>query len=218
MITTIEDRVAKLERSNRRLRLILLGGIAIGAVGVGLGMNQANKVPDVIQAKSIEVVDDTGAVLVELSSTRQDGATEVAGTLTTFKSDGNRLVWISNNAQGNGNISVYTEDAREMVRLGTFFHGTRRFDKEDQDIRVGHALIELGLNETGTGALAVYDDDGNELVTLTSTEEGLGAFGTFEPNGAALLIALPGKEIGGRLIAFQGAGNVIGVWPDTPED
>ena len=63
---TIEERIERLERTNRRYRLMftLLGVLAICTVGISA--TQDDGVPDVIRAKVFEVVDDEGNGLVTI--------------------------------------------------------------------------------------------------------------------------------------------------------
>ena len=70
---TVEERIHKLERTNRQHRvlftLIALAAIAGGCVSAA----KPDTVPDLVQAKRFEVVDSLGRVLVVLSGSEMAG-------------------------------------------------------------------------------------------------------------------------------------------------
>ena len=85
-MNTIEMRLQKLEVTNRRYKTIVI--VMLGAVLVTtfMAFRSPIAVPDVLQAKKFEVVDDNGNVLVRVS---QDAGN---GLLKTYNKDGKKLV------------------------------------------------------------------------------------------------------------------------------
>ena len=66
---TDTDRIETLETQVRTLKKILFGLVALIAVGSLLAANALPKVPDVIQAKKFEVVNDDGKWKLHLLTT-----------------------------------------------------------------------------------------------------------------------------------------------------
>ncbi|MFG0243794.1 MAG: hypothetical protein ACF8R9_13490 [Phycisphaerales bacterium JB054] len=168
--TTLEDRLVKLETSTRRLRLILLGAVLAGATGVGVGMTESNKgpdgPPDVIRAKSFEVVNEWGEVLLRLCGTDEGdgimsilnadggpvvtlGSVDNAGVVTTYNSDGIWCVGLTATDEGAGSLAIYSSD--------------------------GGLLSELSAADARSGRLSIYNSEGDEVVHLGSSPDGDGA-------------------------------------------
>ena len=170
MATTLEDRIAKLETSNHRQRMILLGVAFVGAAGVGLGMTKHSKgpdgPPDVIRAESFEVVNEWGEVLLRLFGTDEGdgivsifnadggpvvtlGSVDNAGVVTTYNSDGIWCVGLTATDEGAGSLAIYSSD--------------------------GGLLSELSAADARSGRLSIYNSKGDELVHLGSSPDGDGA-------------------------------------------
>jgi len=67
MATTIEERLTRLERKNRRLTLaVLLTGVAAALV-VTVGMARTEAVPDAVRAHSFVLLDENGKVRAMLA-------------------------------------------------------------------------------------------------------------------------------------------------------
>ena len=88
-MNTIEMRLQNLEVTNRRYKTIVI--VMLGAVLVTtfMAFRSPIAVPDVLQAKKFEVVDDNGNVLVRVS---QDAGN---GLVKTYNKDGKKLVNIT---------------------------------------------------------------------------------------------------------------------------
>ena len=65
---TTDTRIESLETQVRTLKRMLLGVFGLVIVGGLLAATTLQSVPDVIQAKKFEVVNDAGKVVVELES------------------------------------------------------------------------------------------------------------------------------------------------------
>ena len=170
MATTLEDRIAKLETSARRLRLILLGVVLAGAAGVGAGMTEGNKgpdgPPDVIRAKSFEVVNEWGEVLLRLF-----GTDEGDGVVSVYNGDGGLAVTI-NSVDGAGGVTTFNSDGVWCTGIGATNEGAGSvaiFNSE------GGLLAELSAADARSGRLSIYNSKGDELVHLGSSPGGGGA-------------------------------------------
>ena len=111
----IEQRFAHLERSNRRLRTGLLSlTIAITTV---LIVGQV-RVPNVIQAKAFQVVNDKGKKLVGLGTTVNG-----EGVVSTYNDKGQRLVRLAATVNGKGAVRTFNGEGQILVGLGVTENG-----------------------------------------------------------------------------------------------
>jgi hypothetical protein len=99
---TTEQRVERLERTNRRYRwgivIVIFAAMIVGAAGAG------DDVPDVIRARKFEVVNEEGTTLVALSGD-EDG-----GTVTTSSAKGTTLVKLGADVDGNGFVTTSSSE------------------------------------------------------------------------------------------------------------
>lgn len=194
---SIEDRIARLERQNRRLQCMVAMLVLMLTAGLVLGLAAPEEVPDVVEAKTFRVVDDDGTVLAALFG--RGGI----GQLTTF-SDEKPLFHLSKSLGGHGMLSTYDAKGRDIVVLGATDNGEGTIRTVDP--ATGHAMVRLtsaidggGMilvsNKSGTdvaefhssawgGALRLLSGERKSLVELTSTMEGEGIVAVKDPNGA----------------------------------
>ena len=118
---TVEERLALLERTNRRLKvgvgLLLLSVFA----GTLLGFAHQDTTPDVIEAKAFHVVTDDGTVLLKLEDTFGIGM-GLGGTVTTLSGEGKKLVLLAGSS-GGGVVTTFNELGQELVMLGATTEG-----------------------------------------------------------------------------------------------
>lgn len=197
MTTSFEDRIAKLETSNRRLRLLLLGVAIVSAAGIGLGMTQASKVPDVIQAKSFEVVNDDGVAVVKLKSWQRGGWIE------TNNHQGERLFLVAASEFG-GVAAIFDGAGSQLVTLNTSETGTGTISTFD---RAGTGMVSLGTNTSGEGLIRTFNSSGGKLVTISSSPSG-GGVSTYNQKGGRVT-ALEACEHGGKIMTRNTKGKTV---------
>ncbi len=151
---TVEERLERLERQNRRLKTGL-ASLLVVAVAAGLvGFAQPDSIPDVVEAKAFHVVGEDGTVLVKLQDSLGTGS-GLFGTITTLNGEGKTLV-VLRAAQGVGTVSTWNGEDQALVALG-----------------VAH----------GAGAVMTMNGEGQKLAQLGSTKDGAGAVVTYDPSG-----------------------------------
>ncbi len=105
----MEERLARLERQNRFLLLVLVavtGAFAVAATEDG--------VPDVVRAKAFHVVGKDGAVLVKLGA-----STDGYGMVATLDPKGQKLVILtSTTTDGEGTVITLNGKGQKLVELG----------------------------------------------------------------------------------------------------
>ncbi len=164
---TLEQRIEKIERTNRRLRLAVLcmvGGLFaslwFGAASNGLGLLPAvtaaevqNEVPvqKLIRARTIQVVGDKGQVLISLQGTER-------GNLFTYNDQGQKMVTISGTAAGNGAIATYApKTGKPLVEIADYRSDGRI---ATWDSRTGKKLLQIGSDGSRGGGVNSFDRDG----------------------------------------------------------
>ena len=112
---TIEERFERLERTNRRYRWGIVITITLVAIAeiVATVILIGYYVPDVIRAKSFEVVNEEGTTLVKLGATKDDD-----GMVETFSAKGTRLVGLTVTKDDNGMVTTSSAKGTTLVKLG----------------------------------------------------------------------------------------------------
>jgi hypothetical protein len=210
----IETRLRKLERTNRiykKIFLLLIAGCAI----VLTAFRNRNAVPDVLQAKSFEVVDDQGNVLVRVG---QDAG---FGLVKTFNKYGKKLVNITYTTKNEGFIGVENGNDRENIRLSSSGSGGGYigvFNTSSQKVAIlsdeeGGGYLGL-CNNSGDikallksqvdagGFLAMYNSSGYSMASLLQTITGSGDLYIRNNNGDDR-IRLSVSDAGGSVHVFN---------------
>ena len=116
----MQNEINELRNQIRTLKRVLYTLCGAGVLGGLLAATNLNTVPDVIQAKKFEVVNDAGKVIVELRNLRGGGVDN--GQLVTRISTGGTLVELG---AGPGGGLVLTQNGKggTLVELGTTVDG-----------------------------------------------------------------------------------------------
>ncbi len=147
-----EERINGLETQVRTLKRIVYGFGCLLVAGVVVSATSLQTVPDVIQAKKFEVVNDEGEVLVELSNIAGGGVDN--GMLVTRNSAGQTLVVLGANEDG-GNFAAFNKDGK-LACLLTAIEDGGMLDIFNKD---GNRIVGLVANEDG-GSLVTLDKEG----------------------------------------------------------
>ena len=191
---TLEARVGKLERQNRRLKRVGLGVIA--AVGAALLLGQA-RAPRTVTAESFVLLDTAGRVRAELGSNKvgeaylllRDAERQERVALQQMK-DGAALVL----RDANGRMAVMLS-ADKVVGPGLYLHDPK-----------GRGRTALALSEAIGSYLSFTDANDKIWLLLEGDEEG-GALSLNDGNGKTRLL-LEGDKEGGALSLRDGNGKI----------
>ena len=110
----MQNELNELRNQVRTLKRIVYGACGLMLVGGLLAATTLQSVPDVIQAKKFEVVNDDGKVIVELSNLEGGGVDN--GMLVTRTSEGGRLVALGA-SPGGGVVETQNGKGGTLVRL-----------------------------------------------------------------------------------------------------
>ena len=106
---------------------MLLGVFGLVAAGALLAATSMQSIPDLIQAKTFEVVNDDGQVFVRVSgsSTQPNSSKSVqtGGIISTYNSQGKNLILMGMNDGGSGGIQTLNNKGNTLVSLSTNLAG-----------------------------------------------------------------------------------------------
>ena len=212
---TDSARIASLESQVRTLKQMLFGVFGLVVAGAVLGANSLQTVPDVIQAKKFEVLNDDGATLVSLREYKDHGAVrifdkdrnpicllfgievpnaQVAGAIGTYNSDNQPLVLVGADDFGHGSLITTNVMGKQFVKVGA----TKRGGSIQTLNAKGKPLVQVASTNFGTGALLVENGNGKRLAALAGTVNDSGTVITTNGSGKKLV------EIGSYLGAGGG--------------
>jgi hypothetical protein len=203
MNQSLEHRIAQLEKNIRFYRVVFTGFIIVSAAAVSMSFRSKTPVPDVVQAKAFQVVDDAGNVLVEIN--KEDGN----GQLSTYSPTGTRLVSLFTSDAGCGAINTFNYDGKAIFKVTNTAGGGGYMALFNNDKK---EIAELGVTDMGSGYFRINDNTGNKQAWITYTKGGGGYFSL--SNNGNETIRLSTADVGGRIgiyndyntrIAYMGA-------------
>ena len=139
-----EERINGLETQVRTLKKIVYGFGCLLVAGVVVSATSLQTVPDVIQAKKFEVMNDEGKAVVELSSFNENGV------INTKDSLGNLIFVVLSQKDPNG------------INSGTVTTLNEKAQK----------LVQLGVTTGGTGSVTIENGKGQKIVQLSASDDG----------------------------------------------
>jgi hypothetical protein len=194
---TIETRLQKLEKTNSLYRFFFLAFATIGIIYFFTFGRQA--VPDVISAKSFQVVDNNGKVLAIL------GGNYSAGNLQLFDDTGNKLVNLLKNSEGAGSVLLYSSKGEINWKATSTAGGGGWMGIYNSD---GNEVFSSGCTDTKTGYLLVNNQKGDYMFRVSYTEGvGGGWMGLYNSEGKNALLSLAPNTNGDGVIEFFNRSN-----------
>lgn len=216
---TESARIASLETQVRTLKRMLFGVFGLVVAGAVLGATSLQTVPDVIQAKKFEVVNDEGKVLVQLGSLKTNDYE--LGFITTRNRDGRSLVNVAATEDGNGSVTVKNGKGGLLVGVGSCPSGGIIETQNGNGGRLvsiscnpsggfvttengkGGKFVSLGIAK-GSGAITV-DNGKRENFVLLGAFNGRGYVATSNAKGEALVELT--ANLGGKGVVITSDGN-----------
>src|SRR5437879_857642 len=107
----LEQRVSALEKSLRAYRIFFGSAVVLLIAAVLMSSGKKPAVPDRLQAKAFEVVDDYGNVIVELNKDKGNGS------VSTYSSSGKKLVSLFTSEGGAGGINTFDTDGDVLFKV-----------------------------------------------------------------------------------------------------
>jgi hypothetical protein len=220
MVTT-EERMQILEKQVRRQRR---WNLALGAVIIAGGLMAATSqrtVPEIIQAKSFEVVDDKGNALVLLAPNPFGHGSVTVNKKSRGFGPGETIAVVSSDDLGNGGIDAYSRDGKTVIAsLGADPRGDGAvavFSKRGKQVfqaspddagdgtvnlfnRDGKTMIAgVGADPDGNGAVSVFTKGGKQVFQVSSDQLGDGVLSIMSRHGK-VVVSLEVDEQGGGVV------------------
>jgi hypothetical protein len=193
----MQNEITELRNQVRTLKRIVYGFGCLLVAGIVVGATSLQTVPDVIQAKKFEVVNDEGKVVASfyanmgggmLSFSNKDG--KVVAGLGSDEVNGGGVLGINNKdgktvagiyADENGGVArVLNNKFTEVVQIDVDKNGDgqlRIFDRE------GKQFARLFLDDVGNGGLGIYNKDSKYEVAGLGVYDGWGVLGIYDRDG-----------------------------------
>ena len=145
---TNETRIESLEQQIRTLKRMLFGVFGLFVVGGLLAATNLQKMPDVIQARSFEAVDDKGhayAVITNDASGPWIGILHEAGGIAVMTANDTGGLLMINDKNGKPNASVASNADGGAVTV---------YDNK------GNVVRTVGVNDDGNGSVNTTNNKG----------------------------------------------------------
>jgi hypothetical protein len=204
-MSTLEQRMQKLEKKLRLYQLAFIAILLAGGFLVISGFNKKNQVPDLIQAKGFQVVDDQGRALVSLKSY------DNAGNIRIYDQNGTTLLEAYQNDAGVGSIITKSRDSKYACYVGSYNNGAGQIKIYNSN---GKGVDEIGSTVSDYGYFGVNNAAENTILSVSSTANGDGVVSVFNRYKNRIAILGPDDYGNGVLNIMNSSGqNMNGVWP-----
>lgn len=205
MDLSIEDRIAKLERANRRWKLGLIGLLAIGAAGALVAADKPPAPAEIIQAKRIELIGADGKPCLVMES-RPDST-----SLAVWGPDHQHAAVLVAENNKTAMMLMKNKDAPEVFAQAVDQGGQigvtdGRSDVPDAD------RAALNISGSATGFSIFHVVNGRSESRLSFSKLG-GGLELRTPGGKAVTRVI-GSDKGGRIEITDSDGKTI--WSEPP--
>src|SRR5688500_13449252 len=112
-MSTMEQRIEQLEKQNRFYRVYFISVLVLSIAAVFMSFNKKEQVQDTIKAKNIQVVDNSGNVVVELTKS----PTTNNGEINTYTPSKKMLVSLFTSSGGAGAINTFNADELPVFKV-----------------------------------------------------------------------------------------------------
>ncbi|MCC7401181.1 MAG: hypothetical protein IT214_06820 [Chitinophagaceae bacterium] len=204
-MSTLEQRMGKLEKKLRFYQISIITILLAGGFFIVSGFNKKNQVPDLIQAKGFQVVDDQGRALISLKSY------DNAGNIRLYDQNGTALVEIYQNDTGSGSMLTKSKSSKYSCYIGSY-------NNEAGQIKVYNSnqkdVDEIGSTLSEYGYLGVNNASENNILSVSSTSNGDGVVSVYNRYKNRICILGPDDSGNGLLNVMNNSGqNMNGIWP-----
>jgi hypothetical protein len=150
-IMTVEERLAKLEKSLKRSRYLSLALVlGIAALAGGLAYDFLG-VRGTLRARRLVVVNERGTAIELDSTTDGDGIISIHDSMNIPRA------LLGNSRKGFGTLELYSGAQQKLVSIGGSGSGGQIAVFNNS----GRKVIDAQASKTNSGAIAVNDFDGN---------------------------------------------------------
>jgi hypothetical protein len=191
---TTETRIESLEHQVRALKQMLFGVFALLVVGGLLAATTLQSVPDVIQAKKFEVVDQHGQSKAVLGL-GPFGDVKSSQPYIAFKGEDGKSLAGMGVFPGGGGLALSRPDGSDYAAIANFGQDGSAFFMVNKN---GKKTINLAAQESAGGLLDLRRPDGSSYAVVGHED------------GDALISLLSKKDGSKAMLAMKGGQPVIG--------
>ena len=155
----MEERVERLEKSMRRWRFISLGLVVGLSLFSGLFAWREFGTRGSIKARTIHIVGQGDAKLVELSSNTQ------GGVIRTSNLEGSSLFLTASDPKGRGTVATFNGKGSELVYVAATDSGGALVVMNS----MGTEVVNLQSSKANCGLMIARDYEGNTRETLSGS-------------------------------------------------
>jgi len=205
-MTTLEQRLEKLEKKVTFYRRIATGVTLILCAMAFFAFNEKFNPPDVLQARRIEIVDDYGKVYVRMEKNANGGYIE--------NYNNNGKFTFNTNVHNTGHGQLYVGDGRGYSNLyvGESTAGGGYLGVLSDG---NYYVAEMGnANSDGGGYLEVNDKYGNSKGTLFANKNGEGAMEFYNSNNTRIIYMGATTTSWGGLWLYNNYGQQVAKLPN----
>lgn len=204
-MTTLEQRMEKLEKRLRFYQIAFIAILLAGGFFIVSGFNKKSQVPDLIQAKGFQVVDDQGRALVSL----KNGGT--AGEIAIYDQAGTKLLNFYRTSSGTGGIITKSQNNRFACYIGAYTNGSGQIKVYNTQEK---AVDEIGSTTSDNGYFGVMNNKETEILSITSTANSDGIVSVYNRFKNRIAVLGPDDNGNGVLNVLNSSGqNMNGLWP-----
>lgn len=152
---TCEQRIQRLERQVKGARLTGMAVLILALVAMAVGLTGAQSVPDLVQAKRFDVVNDNGQVLVSMQTGKH------GGMILTKSREDQLQCKIAANGRSDGTMAVFSHDKKRGLVLIT---GDENGGMVSVMAREGFFVSGMATDRNGRGIVSVTDVGGEPQI------------------------------------------------------
>jgi hypothetical protein len=170
-MTTDTSRIESLENQVRTLKRLFYGTACLLLAGVAVAATNMQSVPDVIQAKSFEVVNGKGKVVVEI------GAIADGGKLEIYENGGKQVALIGAGPTG-GALGIRNKEGKSVaVLVPNLLGGALEIRNTKSE-----PVVILSTTTMG-GVVSVLNNDAVGVAGVAANKDGNGVVKTMDGKG-----------------------------------
>lgn len=189
----LEQRLHKLEKNIKIYRIVFGSTLCFVLAFILMSNEKKTSVPEKIQAKSFQVVNNSGNVLAELGTENNNGY------LATYTPQGKKLVYLFTSDGGGGGLNTFDNDGDVNFKVTRTTDGGGYMALFNGDRT---EIFEAGTTIANSGYLQVNDEYGQKLAWITFTEGGGGYFSLMGRNHKEYL-RFSTPNAGGRIGVYN---------------
>ena len=174
---SIEERVARLERQNRRLKQGLAAVVLVVAGAVIMGATKQTGLGETIEAQAFVVKDKSGKIRALLGVSKSSEP-----TLQFYDKDGKWRAILGVNKDAEPTLQFYDKDGKRRAALGVTKDDESTLRLLDKD---GKQRANLGVTKNGATFLSLLDTNEINRFAVTIFKENTALVGFYNAFGKA---------------------------------